>query len=372
MLMPDVVYVVMVHLLLLTAAPRDRASADGRASIVETARPAIERMAHAATPLPDGQVLVTGGFTDPAFAARSAELYDPVRRRFDALPPMIVPRHSHTATLLANGEVLIAGGYDATRTPVAVVERFDPVRRRFERVGQMTEPRAGHIAVRLTDGRVLLAGGVGPAWRFLASAETYDPRSGRFLPAGAMHVARESHAAVVLRDGQVLIVGGHRERREHIVLHRSAELFDPVRSVFIPAGEMAVRRHKHDAIRLADGRVLVTGGSDERDDRGAYRSTEIYDPSVNRFTPGPALQLARYKHERSSVLLPDGRVFIGGGARAAEVMDVAAGRSSLVEATPMLAGQFSAVAPMRNQRVLISGGYGNGAGPRRLAWEFIP
>ena len=139
-----------------------------------------------------------------------------------------------------------------------------------------------------------------------------------------------------------------------------------------PAGGMAVRRHKHDAALLADGRVPVTGGSDERDDQGAYRSTEVYDVGTRRFTPGPTMQLARYKHERSAVLQADGTVFIGGGARAAEVLDVAGGRAILVESSPALAGQFSAVAPLNDHRVFISGGYGNGDGPRRLAWEYVP
>jgi hypothetical protein len=39
---------------------------------------------------------------------------------------------------------------------------------------------------------------------------------------------------------------------------------------------MNIRRHKHDAILLRDGRVLITGGTDERDSRGVYASTEIW------------------------------------------------------------------------------------------------
>jgi hypothetical protein len=367
--------VVMMWQLLLPAVFAHAAGpavSPGQSRIVETATPTIARMAHTATPLADGRILVAGGFTDPAQAAHSAELYDPGQRRFVPLPRMIVPRHSHSSTLLSDGRVLIAGGYDVSNRPVATVERFDPVRGRFERVGSMTEPRAGHLAFRLPDGTVLLAGGVGPSWRFLASAELYDANTNRFTPVGAMSVPRESHAGALLRDGRVLIVGGHRDRREAITLYRTAEVYDPVRRRFFATGSMHIRRHKHDALRLADGRVLVSGGSDERDDLGAYRSTELYDPTTGRFTPGPEMQLARYKHERTSVLLDDGRVLLGGGARAAEVMDVASGRSALVPSPSPLAGQFSAVAPMRNQRVLLTGGYGNGAGPRQLAWEFVP
>jgi anti-sigma factor RsiW len=55
--------------------------------------------------LPTGQVLVAGG-------AGRVEIYDPVTTRFSTVAGAIgVPRYYATATLLDNGEVLITGGY---------------------------------------------------------------------------------------------------------------------------------------------------------------------------------------------------------------------------------------------------------------------
>jgi hypothetical protein len=331
----------------------------------------VARMAHRATPLADGRVLVTGGFADPAAAARSAEAFDARTGRFTALPPMHTTRYSHTATLLANGQVLIVGGYTPGGTS-RTAELFDPRTNRFTPTGSLRSARADHIAVPLADGRVLIAGGLGPDWTFLASAELYDPRTGTFSRTGDLTVPRESHVGVRLTDGRVFVVGGHRGRREQVQLYTSAEMYDPRTRTFRAVGDMRVRRHKHDAILLRDGRVLISGGSDERDDQGAYTSTELFDPRTNTFTMGPSLQRTRYKHAGTSTLLANGNVLMAGGNAEAELYDVARNRFAVVTGAPRMAGQFSAVSPLPNGGVLITGGYGGGTGPRASAWVYRP
>ncbi len=340
-------------------------------TLSDAAPMAVARAAHTATALSDGRVLVAGGFTVPG-SPQGAELYDPATSRFEPLPPMHTTRHSHTATLLPDGRVLVTGGYGTGNTTLASAEVFDPATRRFLPVGSLTEPRSDHIAVLLADGKVLLVGGLGPGWTFLASAEIFDPSTGTSTRTGAMAVARESHVGVRLDDGRVLVVGGHRGRRAEIVLHASAELYDPVTGTFAPTGGMRTRRHKHDAVRLPDGRVLVTGGSDERDNRGVYDSSELYDPTTGVFRDGPRMQRGRYKHARSSLVLSNGTVLIGGGASRAEVYDPRSDRFTLVSGRAELAGQFGAVAPLPDGGALITGGYGADVGPRPSAWRYRP
>lgn len=329
------------------------------------------RAAHTATALPDGRVLVAGGFVEKG-SARGAELYEPDAGRFSPLPPMMTARHSHTATLLPDGKVLIAGGYGEGTTTLPAAEVFDPARNSFASTGSLLAARAGHLAVLLENGKVLVAGGLGPGWDFLSSAELYDPATGRFSPTGSMTVARESHVAVRLLDGRALIVGGHRGRRADITLYASAETYDPATGVFSPVGHMRIRRHKHDAVRLPDGRVLITGGSDERDDRGVYDSSELFDPKTGAFTAGPRMKLGRYKHAGSTLVLESGLVLIAGGAPRAETYDPRRRAFSLVAGDASMAGQFSAVARLKGGGALITGGYGNGGGPRSSAWLYRP
>jgi hypothetical protein len=99
---------------------------------------------------------------------------------------------------------------------------------------------------------------------------------------------------VRLLDGRALIVGGHRGRRADLTLYASAEIYDPASGAFRRVGDMRIRRHKHDAILLPDGQVLITGGSDERDDRGVYDSSELFDPKTETFTAGPTMKLGPY------------------------------------------------------------------------------
>ena len=279
-------------------------------------------------------------------------------------------RHSHTATTLPDGKVLIAGGYGAGTTTLATAEVFDPRTKTFTPTGALIAARADHVAVLLTNGRVLIAGGLGPEWTFLSSAEIYDPATGRFTSTGAMTVARESHVAVRLADDRVLVVGGHLGRRADMRLHASAEVYDPASGSFRHLGDMRVPRHKHDAVRLPDGRVLVTGGTDARDSDGIFDTTELFDPRTGTFTPGQPMRMPRYKHEGSSLVLPDGRVLIAGGAARAEVFDPKSGAFALVPGEPRMAGLFSAVAALPGGGALITGGYGGGRGPRASAWVY--
>ena len=324
--------------------------------IVATPRMHQDRAAHSATLLPDGTVLLVGGFTHGEQALASAERFDPATNTFTLAKTMSVARQSHTATLLPNGNVLIAGGYNGSYLKSA--ELYDPQSGQFTATGEMQAARSGHIAVLLDNGKVLLAGGTGEGWTFLQSAELYDPATGTFSTTGEMAVARESHTATRLDDGQVLITGGHQGRRTNIVIYDSAELYNPASGTFAATATMTLKRHKHDATLHADGRVFISGGSDERDSEGAYRSTEIYDPTSKRFTPTGEMDRARYKHTGTSLRLQDGQVLLLGGANTTEIFNPQSGISQRLNPSIGNTRLFASATLLPNGNVLFAGGYG--------------
>ncbi len=328
------------------------------------------RAAHTMTTLPDGRVLVVGGFGETEGRIAGTVVYQPATERFVSVRARFTVRHSHSATLLANGTVLIVGGFDSNGGYLDQAEVFDPRDGTVRPVGRLRNARADHTATLLNDGTVLIAGGVGTGWSFLLSAERYDPRSGTFSVTGPMTAAREGHVATRLRDGRVLVTGGHAGRQAQMQVRRTAEIHDPRLGAFGPSDSMTIRRHKHEAVALGDGRVLVLGGADERDSRGVYSSTEIFDPATGRFTLHQPMQLPRYKHAGTAITLPDGRILIAGGAAQPEVYQPDTGRFHLMRTTAELRGQFSATARLPDGRVLITGGYGQRGGPTAQAWVF--
>jgi hypothetical protein len=79
----------------------------------------------AAVRFSDGTVLIAGGEMPGGSGNPTAELYSPGSDTF-AVGTMTMGRHSNTATLLPNGTVLIAGGFSNWPLPTASAEIYRP------------------------------------------------------------------------------------------------------------------------------------------------------------------------------------------------------------------------------------------------------
>lgn len=330
----------------------------------------VTRQAHTATLLPDGKVLLAGG-TDRSVRLASAELFDPVTGSFSNTGAMTTPRAAHEATLLANGKVLISGGSGGGYHQLASAELYDPATQRFTPTGSMQIAREAHRATPLADGRVLITGGLSSAWPRQQLAEIYDPATGAFSPAGEMIVPRADHTATLLPNGQVLLSAGSTGRSINEAVTDTAELFDPATNRFTATGKLAVPRHKHAAVGLRDGRVLVLGGADSRL-RGFYNSAEIYDPARGQFSSTGSMSTARYKIRDAAALLADGRVLIAGGGLRLEVYDPVMGIFSLLPDRVTMPLRYSTTTLLGNGTALIAGGYGGEGLPSAGAWLYDP
>ncbi len=203
-----------------------------------------QRFLHTATLLKDGRVLVVGGSdtkivqgpTQPEVVPvplTSCELFVPTTNSWQTVASLKHSRIAHTATLLPDGRVLVAGGETETQSGLEVsrsYEIYDPDKNTWtcptdqfsqDPSKRLQIPRVLHTATLLTDGpeagKVLLAGGDGAEAN--SSSELYDPADDTWSLTDDFYYPRSQHQAVRLSDGTVLAVGGTPNK---------AELFQPV------------------------------------------------------------------------------------------------------------------------------------------------
>lgn len=193
------------------------------------------RYGHTATLLKDGTVLIAGGTQYSAGygpALNSAEVYDPSGGQFVTTGAMADPRAYAAAAPLPNGEVLISGGEatfnDNPTQPTQfwnTAEIYDPSSGTFSGGGAMTTARTRHLAQPLSNGQILVAGGLTSVTSAgaTASAEIYDPMAASFSAIAPMQVSRSFVAATTLTNGQVLVAGG----LDSGTILSSAEIYTP-------------------------------------------------------------------------------------------------------------------------------------------------
>jgi len=224
--------------------------------------------------LPDGRVWQTAEFL---VDSRRAFLYNPTTDRWTATSnvPIDLGGGMQTVTAVPGRRVLVAGALKAMV--------YDPASGRWADAGSFPNAGNGSLAVGLPSwsgfsatglpsGDVFLAGGAvltgttsGGAPIYSASSQVirWDHATGLLAPAESMPLAISSHSAAVLADGRLLLAGGDtgEYRGETGDPVARAEIYDPATRSWSPAASLPAARSNAIAVTLADGRVLLVGGS---------------------------------------------------------------------------------------------------------------
>lgn len=294
--------------------------------------------------LADGTILILGTTAPAPFPAPTGAMtgfawtFDPASGLSTSAGPPITARIGASLSLLPNGTVLVAGGFGVGDSGYAVLdtaEIYDPKSRSFRKVGnRMTTPRCGHSATVLADGTVLLAGG------FDMPAITYDPPGLRAFWAPALTTAETFatgtqsftaiptrlpsgyalHSATLLPSGDVLIAGGVSAIQGSWPFARveafpvaQAALFNPAAQGFALIAPMPSPRAMHSATLLPNGKILIAGGTATAT-LVATDTTLLFDPDTIAFTAWSPLSAAR--RGQGAVLIDQGVLFIGGDRQA--------------------------------------------------------
>jgi hypothetical protein len=256
---------------------------------------------------------------------------------------------------------------------LASAETWEP-NRGWRTTGAMAKARTLAQGVRLLDGRVLVAGGLqatfGPSYikpdfhtygrdKYLRAVEIWSPRTGQWQPGAPMLARRVGHTMTTLADGRVLVVGGTSSEMVDGPLPFPAEVWDPATNRWTATPRPRWDRFGHAATRLSDGRVLVTGGKTptrvyQEGKETRLASAEVYDPSTNQWTEVAPMAAIRVYHD--TALLPDGRV-LAVGAFEREPAEIWSPELDAWSPTPLFAdgfrGNAGRLAPLPDGSVLL-------------------
>jgi galactose oxidase len=274
--------------------------------------------------MPDGRLLVTGGHIFDSQGISSATFYDPFKDRWSPGPDMGTGRWYPTAVTLPEGRAFVLSGSHAVGTPAPPPKNFNTLTNipqildngqwanvtDFE--GLPLFPRL-HVA---PNGFLFMSGPLATSF-FLKNFESQNTNA--WAPVGARAAAFRDYAPSVMYDvGKVIFIGGGLDGDNDLPTN-IVEIIDlqAPNPTWVKSAPMKVPRRQHNATLLPDGTVLVTGGTqgagfDNLNDGQPVHTPELWDPSNGTWTQMAPEQIDRCYHS-TAVLLPDGRVFSGGG-----------------------------------------------------------
>ena len=275
---------------------------------------------------------------------------------------MINARTRFTSTPLADGRVLVAGGTsDGTKnSALSSAEILDPAAHTWTAAASMGTARAFAGAAKLaggSTGSVLVSGGANGTVDNLSTAEIWNGTT--WTAATAMQTGRANHVLVAISGTKALAMGGAMVSNAVGL----GEIYDTSTTKWTsPTGSVsggAARQNAAYAVQPTSGKVVVSGAAIYNFCPGisyfcTYGWTDIFDPTVGAWSPGPTMVTARQLH--AMVALPDGRmVAIGGQTYSGKYGSTAVGEEmgtpiSTVEILSNTLSGWTSAAPLPTSR----------------------
>jgi hypothetical protein len=271
------------------------------------------------TYLPDGRLLVVGGTSPGTRGLRLATIFNPATSSWTSTSSMAQGRYYPTNTTLPNGDILTVSGHDTALTVVRIPEVWSRGTWRKLTTAPLSIPNPFYPAMFVApNGKVFLAGFNQPT-QYLDVSGT-----GRWTTVASRNVAdRTLGTAVMYAPGKVLYAGGGRNQPFDGPPTATAEVIDlnQTSPSWRSVPSMAFPRKQLNATILADGTVLVTGGTSGpgfNDQPGAVHAAELWNPATETWTTMAPENRHRTYHS-AAILLPNGKVLSTGGGEGGNV-----------------------------------------------------
>ncbi|MFD7630399.1 discoidin domain-containing protein [Streptomyces sp. NPDC059851] len=270
--------------------------------------------------LADGRVLVTGGSN-----AEKASIYDPATDAWSATTSMNIARGYQAMTLLSTGEAFVLGGSWSGAGGDKAGEAWSPDTRTWRKLpgvpaapAQTADPAGpyrsdNHMWLYATSGGKVLQLGPSKQMNWISTSG-----NGSIAPAGNRADSPDAMTgnAVSYDIGKLLTLGGSPAyektpaTRLAYTVSISGEQVQSART-----GDLEHARGFSNSVVLPDGKVAVFGGQAYPvpfSDATSVLTPELWDPATGAFTPLATMAIPRNYHSVAN-LLPDGRIFSGGG-----------------------------------------------------------
>ncbi len=312
-------------------------------------RPAFNVFCSGHAWLPDGRLLVAGGHVENFNGEHRADIFDPFTNRWANADPNAanVPdmgpattnsatsgkRWYPSATTLGNGDVLVLSGdvvpsqsggsgntnrtaqiyehaTNSWRTLTGALRPTNDLLPEYPRVFATPDGRAVSLSDNSNDTEFLNLSGAG-SWSYLQDTLTSNLHN--YGP------------AVMYDTGKIAYIGGGHNPTWNISIldvnnaspnwryAGGGTTRPPIGSPYA----MAQPRRQNNATILADGTVLITGGTSVtgwNDPNGLVATAEIWDPVTEMVSQVATANINVYRgYHSTALLLPDGRVLVTGG-----------------------------------------------------------
>ncbi len=208
----------------------------------------------------DGRLVVTGGASGAdlkSAPSRAVQIYDPRADAWEKPLALQRPRRGHTLTRLPDGALLIVGGFGANGEPERSTERLAPDLRTLQAAPRLPRPRADHSALLAPGGDLILLGGEGLHRYMVGEVEAL--RGDAWVEIGLLQPGSVGAFAAPLPQGRLLFAGGARGRLRRDPTN-IAVAYDPAQNTWFDLPNMPERLSAGTATPLSSGQVLVVGG----------------------------------------------------------------------------------------------------------------
>jgi PKD repeat protein len=257
--------------------------------------------------LSDGRLFVAGGHVADNTGSKDGNIFDFQTSSWSQLPQMRAGRWYPSTVTLGDGEIGVAAGGDENQNPNPIPEVWDGSKFRVLSGAPLVMPIYPwlHLA---PDGRVFNAGPEKQTRYLNPSGD------GQWVNAG-QHINstfRDYGTAVVYAPGKLIALGGGDPPVN------TAELVDlNVGTTWTSTSSMQFARRQLNALVLADGKVLVVGGTNAagfNTESGSILTPELWNPATGSWATMSDMTIPRTYHS-TAVLMPDARVLSAGGGR---------------------------------------------------------